>query len=1025
MVNRIDQLLAALDPVMADSGGIKCSEDIVRVVALMKDMNKLESRCIYLNLILATKNESFLRKFVNAGGWKIMNQWLADITCEQSSEKLSTKPAFDCNLFIEDVLRALKNLPVSVEILKQNATPRLVKNLSKDSKMSSNVQLLAGQVVEMWMNVIKAQSDSPKSNPAISKQNPSHAENISKSSNKKQPDSAETKHEKSVIDKLMSKQKHLKQTKLIAAPKLNPELSLKNDKTVSNETKGDKSNKRHSSESGDSKSPTAQSQLEVAKAPEAKKAKLQNQLKVVHQSIATNPGHDFLGQLKQGMSRTKMEDLKVGDPIPKKEPISSPVSVTPEATKPAVQHNVPPKPKAVVRQISLCDDMFKPAEVATPSPAKKKKKIVTSGAFPNLNKSGKTASKSNDGKKEGGSSTGAKSPNNTAVIPTEIKAEPGSDVKVESVVAGDGGDVSNPPADGKKRVKWKIDDELVAVKVYELDDEERAMKSIFGGDRDQNAVENLRDEIDITKREMLLERKIRQQQTYSGGTTGGASPESAYARVGNVLWRLIPLELSDEMKTVRGQCSKERDIQNVRERHVLSEIYPNLLTIPSSPKEPDLSECYRPTHEPVIIPYDDIEPQGMEIDSGAEDEDERIFQEYFPGSKVKAEPGLAGNASGPSTGIAAVVEAFTQPQLASGAPGNLLTNPVQTTGQATVGSATITGPSLPISVGATTIAGSQPALSLPLAQPITGMNGGLPLIPSPAMVLPGQNSTLLLPGSNQYGAHATSAIAANLNSVVSPNGGTLLSPPVVHPNYASQQMQNAPTFNAPPFANPMHPNPPFHQNSFQNAKSIGQRGASYDNGFQNNPNNAFNNQQFPHNQNFNSNFSQNNRNQQNWNNKNNFHRNQNHNGPPIFCKYFAQGKCHHGNTCRYSHDVKKSQRQQSDSSPIDATKDYRSKHAGDSRKSTEHHHSSRRKDDPRRDNRKDSDYRRDSPKNRSNSSSSNRHKDSDHHRNSDRHHRDRDRDHRDKRDRSRGDSKSSDSKSSSPKDSPKSKTKKD
>jgi len=212
MVIRIDQLLAALDPVMADTGGIKCAEDIVRVVALMRDLNKLESRCIYLNLILATTNESFLKQFVNAGGWKIMNQWLADITemtSDHNSEKFSPSSPSDCNLFIEDVLKALKVLPVSVEVLKQNATPRLVKNLSKDTTMSVNVQILAGQVVELWMDVIKVHNEA-------------HAKAKASKSKKKSESSKGKTEEKPIVQQ---EQTPLKMGRI---PKKNPSEKNKN-----------------------------------------------------------------------------------------------------------------------------------------------------------------------------------------------------------------------------------------------------------------------------------------------------------------------------------------------------------------------------------------------------------------------------------------------------------------------------------------------------------------------------------------------------------------------------------------------------------------------------------------------------------------------------------------------------------------------------------------------------------------------------------------------------------------------------
>ena len=995
MVNRINQLLQALDPVMSDNGGIKCSEEIVRVVALMRDMNKMESRCIYLNLILATKNEGFLKKFVNAGGWKIMNQWLADITSEASSDSFEKNPAFDSNLFIEDVLRALKTLPVSVDVLKQNATPRLVKSLSKDSKMSNTVQKLAGQVVELWMDVIKAQNAHKSNSSEKPHDSPSKSKDLDRSPRDSKTDKMEIKSEpKSPKSEGKNADKHPAKIASSVAPKLKIEGSVRKeinlfDIKAAPGSKPQKAKKRPSNESIDVKKMSSEkfaTKSETSKIPDAKKVKLQEHLKVVNQPFSQSSKNvDILGQIKQSMEKGKagVKTTINNQETVKKEPeVVQSKSEGHKSTQPNAS-NVPSKPKPVVRQISLCDDMFKPVEVALPSPVKKKKKIVSSLTAPQ-SKTVKVVKKTSE------SSSGKPSSLDLAASNAEVKTEssgsnsgnvsPGEKSESSEVHKGD---------DGKKRVKWRIDEELVLVKIYELDDEERAMKSMFG-DRDSNAVDNMRDAVDITKREMLLERKIRQQQNYSASSTvGGVNSvePTSYASVDKVTWKLIGLDLHEEVNKPRGHLSKEREVQIAREQQILPEVYPNLLTIPSSPREPELIESYRPNQDPVVIPYDDIEPQGMEIDSGAEEEDP------------------VNSNSNPNLGQLANHHDLNQPNLAVGG----LIPPVQTNQmagnlpgmQSLINPSILGAASLQMKVDPLNPLQQKNALSAPPFPGNLNINVNVPITSQTPQVIVNpigvtQNAMIQQRG-NQFMSPVSGFPPVN-NSVISPPPGINMPPGFMQP--PNQKTPNL--FTPPPFGQPPFPNQPFQANSFPpNSGSIGQRGASYDNGQNGNHNNGFGNQFFPpsHSNQNDPNFHQNQR--------NNFNARNQNNTATMLCKYFAQGKCHHGKTCRFSHDKKTASK--FPTAPNESTRDRNRPYIADSRKQPDSRKDSGRKkdNDPRRssDSRRDSDYRRDSPKR-------DRHRDSE-----------RSRDHR--KDEKR-DSRSSERKrSTSPKDSPKSKTRHD
>lgn len=154
-------LLNALKPMLGSLGDIKTPQEVVRVVSLMRDAEKLMSRCIYLNILKATisaakENETSsetLEKFMSIGGWNILNRWLVE------AKKNENFPV------LVELLEVLRDLPVNIDTLKQGNTGKIIKHLTKLE--NQDVKKLASVIVKQWMSLVRNQtgiSDKPKQN---------------------------------------------------------------------------------------------------------------------------------------------------------------------------------------------------------------------------------------------------------------------------------------------------------------------------------------------------------------------------------------------------------------------------------------------------------------------------------------------------------------------------------------------------------------------------------------------------------------------------------------------------------------------------------------------------------------------------------------------------------------------------------------------------------------------------------------------------------------------------------------------
>ncbi|PFX23286.1 Serine/threonine-protein phosphatase 1 regulatory subunit 10 [Stylophora pistillata] len=165
-------LLNALKPMLGSLGDIKTPQEVVQIISLMRNAEKLMSRCIYLNILKATissakENETAsesLEKFMIVGGWNILNRWLVE------AKKTENFPV------LVELLEVLRDLPVNIDTLKQGNTGKIIKHLTKLE--NQDVKKLASGIVKQWMSLVRNQTgtsekgDKPKLNGSASGDDP-------------------------------------------------------------------------------------------------------------------------------------------------------------------------------------------------------------------------------------------------------------------------------------------------------------------------------------------------------------------------------------------------------------------------------------------------------------------------------------------------------------------------------------------------------------------------------------------------------------------------------------------------------------------------------------------------------------------------------------------------------------------------------------------------------------------------------------------------------------------------------------
>ncbi|KAI4464175.1 serine/threonine-protein phosphatase 1 regulatory subunit 10-related [Holotrichia oblita] len=108
---------------------------------MTKFSKKLVSKCVYV-LILKNTELPLLGAFMVEGGWNLVHVWLQDGYNNKNWALVS------------ELLELLLMSPTTVEQLKTNNLPKLVKSLSKREDLEK-VKELANQLVQKWLKIVK------------------------------------------------------------------------------------------------------------------------------------------------------------------------------------------------------------------------------------------------------------------------------------------------------------------------------------------------------------------------------------------------------------------------------------------------------------------------------------------------------------------------------------------------------------------------------------------------------------------------------------------------------------------------------------------------------------------------------------------------------------------------------------------------------------------------------------------------------------------------------------------------------
>ena len=145
---RIDpqQLLKTLGVLLAPHGGIKSSEEVVRLVQLMQKFSrKLVSKCIYIRILKATPHE-LLEQFLCERGWELLNQWFSDAIKTQNWS------------LAREMIQLFNMCPISAARLKENVednhAPKLINQLRQEMSVDEDIKALASDVYMKWVRIV-------------------------------------------------------------------------------------------------------------------------------------------------------------------------------------------------------------------------------------------------------------------------------------------------------------------------------------------------------------------------------------------------------------------------------------------------------------------------------------------------------------------------------------------------------------------------------------------------------------------------------------------------------------------------------------------------------------------------------------------------------------------------------------------------------------------------------------------------------------------------------------------------------
>lgn len=146
-VNNVHNVLKILSSRLDTKGDIRDTKDAVYITDLMREAVKLVDRCMFLNVLLATKNTAVLSSVLDTGGWGTLHSWLLECKAQETT-----------SIFLVELLKLYKQLPVTVELLRQNSCAKDIKQLAKSP--DEYIAAAAKTIVAHWMERVKKASSS-------------------------------------------------------------------------------------------------------------------------------------------------------------------------------------------------------------------------------------------------------------------------------------------------------------------------------------------------------------------------------------------------------------------------------------------------------------------------------------------------------------------------------------------------------------------------------------------------------------------------------------------------------------------------------------------------------------------------------------------------------------------------------------------------------------------------------------------------------------------------------------------------
>ncbi|ELU03563.1 hypothetical protein CAPTEDRAFT_185625 [Capitella teleta] len=138
-------LLQEVDPM---SPGSDIMEDVEEIIQIMHEellSGKTVPNITFINILLCVSDPDILQRFVDIGGWGSLNDWLSRARDTQDDDLLM------------ELLKIYAQMPVTVDLLKQNSCAKTIKHLSKSDRPV--VKKEAGNIVDLWMQKVKGKPE--------------------------------------------------------------------------------------------------------------------------------------------------------------------------------------------------------------------------------------------------------------------------------------------------------------------------------------------------------------------------------------------------------------------------------------------------------------------------------------------------------------------------------------------------------------------------------------------------------------------------------------------------------------------------------------------------------------------------------------------------------------------------------------------------------------------------------------------------------------------------------------------------